>query len=172
MKAIQSQFLDLLGANLIQFIIPVYQRIYSWDSKQCKDLWEDTMRAGRKNELHFIGSFLYTPESASTTTSLKRNPAKDMFAGSIPFRWTSRWSRKSPKSALTSATARLWEKSTTSVASATSTFRCQTRRLQTGSGLSASWYPRNNRAPQRRNDLRYGSDAVLEREAGDVACRL
>ena len=51
MKAIQSQFLDLLGANLIQFIIPVYQRIYSWDSKQCKDLWEDTMRAGRKNEL-------------------------------------------------------------------------------------------------------------------------
>ena len=44
MKAIQSQFLDLLGANLIQFIIPVYQRIYSWDAKQCKDLWEDTMR--------------------------------------------------------------------------------------------------------------------------------
>ena len=73
MKAIQSQFLDLLGANLIQFIIPVYQRIYSWDAKQCKDLWEDTMRAGRKNELHFIGSFLYTPESASTATSLKRN---------------------------------------------------------------------------------------------------
>lgn len=73
MKAIQSRLLDLLGANLIQFIIPVYQRLYSWDAKQCKDLWDDTMRAGQKNELHFVGSFLYTPESASTATSLKRN---------------------------------------------------------------------------------------------------
>jgi predicted transport protein len=72
MKAVQANFLDLLGSNLTQFVIPVYQRVYSWEERQCQDLWKDIMRAGRTNKPHFIGSFLYTPEGDATATSLKR----------------------------------------------------------------------------------------------------
>ena len=73
MYAVTADFLKLLGADSTQFVIPVYQRVYSWDKKECRDLWKDVMRAGRDGQAHFIGSFLYTPESASTATSLKRN---------------------------------------------------------------------------------------------------
>lgn len=62
----------MLGADRIQFVIPVYQRVYSWDEKERQDLWEDVMRAGRNKQPHFIGSFLYTPESSSSATSMKR----------------------------------------------------------------------------------------------------
>ncbi|MDO4796714.1 MAG: DUF262 domain-containing protein [Coriobacteriales bacterium] len=72
MYAVSANFLDLLGSNLTQFVIPVYQRVYSWDEKECRDLWNDVMRAGRTGQPHFIGSFLYTPEAASSATSIKR----------------------------------------------------------------------------------------------------
>ena len=72
MHAIEAQLLELLGAERVQFVIPVYQRVYSWGEKDCKDLWDDVMRAGKKSEDHFIGSFLYTPEAEETATSIKR----------------------------------------------------------------------------------------------------
>lgn len=72
MYAVTADFLKLLGADNTQFVIPVYQRVYSWDEKECRDLWKDVMRAGREDQPHFIGSFLYTPEGASSATSIKR----------------------------------------------------------------------------------------------------
>lgn len=72
MYAVTADFLKLLGADNTQFVIPVYQRVYSWDEKECRDLWKDVMRAGRDDQPHFIGSFLYTPEGASSATSIKR----------------------------------------------------------------------------------------------------
>jgi uncharacterized protein with ParB-like and HNH nuclease domain/predicted transport protein len=72
MKAVQAEFLKLLGTDLTQFVIPVYQRAYSWEERQCRDMWNDVMRAGRNDRPHFIGSFLYTPEADSTATSLHR----------------------------------------------------------------------------------------------------
>lgn len=72
MKAVEAQFLSLLGSDLTQFVIPVYQRVYSWDERECQDLWDDVMRAGKNGKQHFIGSFLYTPQSATTATSLKK----------------------------------------------------------------------------------------------------
>lgn len=72
MKAVEAQFLSLLGSDLTQFVIPVYQRVYSWDERECQDLWDDVMRAGKNGKQHFIGSFLYTPQSAATATSLKK----------------------------------------------------------------------------------------------------
>ena len=44
-----------------QFVIPIYQRNYSWDEKQCQQLWEDILRVGTNDAipLHFIGSIVY-----------------------------------------------------------------------------------------------------------------
>jgi predicted transport protein len=36
------QFMD----GVHQFIIPIFQRDYSWTTKHCKQLWEDVVRAG------------------------------------------------------------------------------------------------------------------------------
>lgn len=72
MKANEASFLNLLGVANQQFVIPVYQRAYSWTEKQCQDLWEDIIRAGRSHKPHFIGSVLYTPEADSTATGMSR----------------------------------------------------------------------------------------------------
>lgn len=72
MYAMTANFLKLLGADNTQFVIPVYQRVYSWGERECLELWRDTMRAGRDNQPHFIGSFLYTPEAQVSLVSMKR----------------------------------------------------------------------------------------------------
>ena len=46
-----------------QLIIPIYQRTYSWEKKQCEQLWNDIIRvANRNGKTHFIGSILYIKE--------------------------------------------------------------------------------------------------------------
>jgi Uncharacterized conserved protein len=44
-----------------QFIIPIYQRKYSWTSTQCEQLWHDILRAGKANDNagHFLGTVVY-----------------------------------------------------------------------------------------------------------------
>jgi uncharacterized protein with ParB-like and HNH nuclease domain/predicted transport protein len=43
-----------------QFIIPIYQRQYSWTHAQCEQLWKDIVHAGSTDlEAHFIGSVVY-----------------------------------------------------------------------------------------------------------------
>lgn len=73
MKAVDASFLGLLGSSQTQFVIPVYQRVYSWGERECAELWDDLMRAGRQGAQHFIGSFLYTPQEDSTAIDLIRN---------------------------------------------------------------------------------------------------
>lgn len=60
MKAIEAQFLQFLKKSP-QLIIPIYQRSYSWDEKQCSQLWDDILRTGRNEKIsaHFIGSIVY-----------------------------------------------------------------------------------------------------------------
>ena len=63
MKAQDLQFTQLIqGAK--QFIIPIFQRTYSWDESHCEQLWNDIMRVGgdSNQESHFIGSAVYIPE--------------------------------------------------------------------------------------------------------------
>ena len=63
MKATETKLLDLLKKSP-QFIIPIYQRTYSWTESQCKQLWEDILRAGSNKEVsaHFVGSIVYIEE--------------------------------------------------------------------------------------------------------------
>ena len=60
MLAVQANMLTLLGGKK-QFIIPIYQRTYSWTEKQCRQLWEDIVRTASDGKIpaHFIGSVVY-----------------------------------------------------------------------------------------------------------------
>ena len=63
MKATEAKLLQILGA-VSQFIIPIYQRTYSWTQKECQQLWADILRAGSAEEIgvHFIGSVVHIDE--------------------------------------------------------------------------------------------------------------
>ena len=67
MQTKQELFLDLLGTEDTQFVIPVYQRVYSWGLQQCKGLWQDINRSGRTGNAHFIGTVLYAPDRFAET---------------------------------------------------------------------------------------------------------
>ena len=60
MKATEARFLDFLKKSP-QFVIPIYQRTYSWDQPECRQLWDDILRAGRNENIqsHFIGTIVY-----------------------------------------------------------------------------------------------------------------
>ncbi|GAA7423101.1 hypothetical protein ID0987_14190 [Helicobacter pylori] len=62
MEAAATTLLNLFRENKEnQFVIPIYQRLYSWEKEQCKQLWKDIIRIGGNNKIegHFIGSILY-----------------------------------------------------------------------------------------------------------------
>lgn len=70
MKATEANLLKFLRKSP-QFVIPIYQRNYSWTAAQCRQLWFDLMRAGRdeKVQAHFIGSIVYVERGLSSVTS-------------------------------------------------------------------------------------------------------
>jgi len=72
MKAQDLPFTQLLqGAK--QFIIPIFQRTYSWEREHCEQLWSDIIRVGSSPNLnsHFIGSAVYIPEE-DTSAAISR----------------------------------------------------------------------------------------------------
>lgn len=66
MIATQAKLLAFLQKSP-QFIIPIYQRTYSWTEKQCRQLWDDIVRAGSNNAItvHFVGSIVYVEQGLS-----------------------------------------------------------------------------------------------------------
>ena len=60
MKATATRLLDFLRKSP-QFVIPIYQRTYSWTEKECRQLWDDIVRTGENDKVaaHFIGSIVY-----------------------------------------------------------------------------------------------------------------
>ena len=69
MKATEAKLLSFLQKSP-QFIIPIYQRTYSWTDKQCRQLWDDILRAGSSDTVavHFIGSIVYVEQGLSQVT--------------------------------------------------------------------------------------------------------
>ncbi|MGL2698547.1 GmrSD restriction endonuclease domain-containing protein [Helicobacter pylori] len=62
MKAEATTLLGFFEENQNnQFVIPIYQRLYSWGKEQCKQLWDDIIKIGGNDKMngHFIGSILY-----------------------------------------------------------------------------------------------------------------
>ncbi len=60
MKANEANLFGLLDGRK-QFIIPIYQRTYSWTLKQCQQLFSDILQLAKDESLpgHFIGSIVY-----------------------------------------------------------------------------------------------------------------
>lgn len=60
MRAEEIRALDLLGAPDERFVIPPYQRVYSWTAGECSTLFEDILSSGESGRPHFAGIFLCT----------------------------------------------------------------------------------------------------------------
>ena len=60
MKATEAKLLEFLKKSP-QFVIPIYQRTYSWTERECSQLWDDVLRTGRNDDVaaHFVGSIVY-----------------------------------------------------------------------------------------------------------------
>lgn len=60
MKASEAQLLKLMSVQDQQFVVPIYQRQYSWKEEQCIRLWRDVEAAAEGAETtHFFGSIVY-----------------------------------------------------------------------------------------------------------------
>lgn len=70
MKATEAKLLAFLKKSP-QFVIPIYQRTYSWTERECWQLWEDILRTGRNDNIsaHFVGSIVYIEQGLYQVTS-------------------------------------------------------------------------------------------------------
>ena len=70
MKATEAKLIEFLKKSP-QFVIPIYQRTYSWTDKECRQLWDDIIRTGRDDKLvaHFVGSIVYVEKGLSNLTT-------------------------------------------------------------------------------------------------------
>ncbi|MDQ7825674.1 MAG: DUF262 domain-containing protein [Candidatus Eremiobacteraeota bacterium] len=70
MKATEAKFLDFIKKSP-QFVIPIYQRTYSWTERECRQLWDDIIRTGSSENVsaHFVGSIVYIEKGIYQVTS-------------------------------------------------------------------------------------------------------
>lgn len=71
MKATEANLLAFLKRSQ-QFVIPIYQRTYSWTERECRQLWDDVIRTGSNDDVsgHFIGSIVYIESGLYQVSSL------------------------------------------------------------------------------------------------------
>ena len=69
MKAVEAKLLSFLKKSP-QFVIPIYQRTYSWTERECRQLWDDVVRTGNNEAIsaHFVGSIVYIEQGLSQVT--------------------------------------------------------------------------------------------------------
>lgn len=62
MKASETKFQPIIEGTK-QYVVPLFQRPYSWDKREWEILWEDVDDLGKNEELknHFIGSIVTMP---------------------------------------------------------------------------------------------------------------
>ena len=79
MKATETPILRFLQGPK-QFVVPIFQRRYSWEQKHCQKLWDDVLKAGENDEIkwHFLGSIVYMePDEEQHTVSVPRHQVID-----------------------------------------------------------------------------------------------
>ena len=72
MKALDQPFTKIINGTM-QFVIPVFQRDYSWNEEQCDQLWKDVLNvaSSEAERGHFLGSVVYIATD-DTSTSFTR----------------------------------------------------------------------------------------------------
>ncbi len=73
MQAKSAKLLDVIKGPK-QFVIPIYQRTYSWQIAQCNKLLNDILRISKDPSVpgHFIGSVVYFQESIHTVSDVPK----------------------------------------------------------------------------------------------------
>ena len=73
MKADEKTLIKFLRDRQ-QFTIPIYQRTYSWTSKQCSKLWEDIIKIAKDDDIeyHFIGSIVRVENKHDTNETSRQ----------------------------------------------------------------------------------------------------
>src|SRR5258705_3960344 len=92
MKAIDRPFTKIIN-GITEFVIPVFQRDYSWTEAQCEQLWNDVIAiANEPNERgHFLGSIVYISTGDS---SGRLHPM-------APHRWSTACQRRRDRAGMT-----------------------------------------------------------------------
>ncbi|GAA7932330.1 DUF262 and DUF1524 domain-containing protein [Helicobacter pylori] len=75
MEAYATTLLNFIKDNQKnQLVIPIYQRVYSWEKEQCKQLWDDIIKIGGNDKMdgHFIGFILYVLDDNTLIDSQQR----------------------------------------------------------------------------------------------------
>ncbi|HRE93204.1 MAG TPA: DUF262 and DUF1524 domain-containing protein [Fimbriimonadaceae bacterium] len=69
MKAVEANLLKFIQSGE-QFVIPIYQRTYSWQEQECEQLWQDIVRSAADSSItgHFVGSVVYIEEAQSNAS--------------------------------------------------------------------------------------------------------
>ena len=86
MKATEAKLLAFLKKSP-QFVIPIYQRTYSWTERECRQLWDDVVRAGSNPAVtgHFVGSIVYIEQGLFQVATL--SPLARSTDGMMVPRW-------------------------------------------------------------------------------------
>ena len=70
MNAFKSNIYKYLGGTC-QYLIPLYQRTYSWEREQCARLWSDIINLHKTHrEGHFVGSIVRIDEASAAGSTL------------------------------------------------------------------------------------------------------
>ena len=59
MRTKQMRLIDALSDPGVQYVVPVYQRVYSWTQPHCEALLRDSLAAALEGRPHFVGTLLY-----------------------------------------------------------------------------------------------------------------
>ena len=59
MKTKQMHLVDALADSGVRYVVPVYQRVYSWTQPHCEALLRDSMTAALEQRPHFVGTLLF-----------------------------------------------------------------------------------------------------------------
>ncbi|ADG06892.1 DUF262 and DUF1524 domain-containing protein [Kyrpidia tusciae] len=73
MKAQEANLLAFLQGPK-QFVVPIFQRNYSWTRRQCEQLWQDIVQVGKHPGMggHFLGSVVYVERGLYHVSSVPR----------------------------------------------------------------------------------------------------
>ncbi|WQY60341.1 DUF262 domain-containing protein [Helicobacter pylori] len=72
MKATQSTVNDFFALTSTIFSIPVYQRNYTWEEKNCEKLLQDIVSISQNKKTHFMGSITYILRWIDDEKSLRK----------------------------------------------------------------------------------------------------
>ncbi len=71
MKATDSKIRSFIGNSERVFLIPPFQRNYTWSNEQCEELFDDIIASIKKQKTHYIGNIVYFVGKDSSASFLQ-----------------------------------------------------------------------------------------------------